>query len=86
MEIVVPRPVACPACDGTGRKNGAPCGACGGAGRVVRDEAVAFDLPERVARRARLRLVGRGEQGVRGGADGDLVIDVTVDTPGGEER
>jgi DnaJ-class molecular chaperone len=25
----------CPDCEGTGRRNGAPCAACGGTGRVV---------------------------------------------------
>ena len=65
---------SCPRCGGTGKLPGDPCPACRGVGRAMRPETVRVDIPPGAEPGKRIRVPGKGEAGVRGGADGDLYI------------
>ncbi len=69
----------CPQCDGSGRVITSPCRECHGSGRVERRREVRFSIPAGVVNGTRLRLVGQGEEGVRGGPPGDLYVQIQVE-------
>lgn len=68
----------CPHCGGAGKVVAHPCEACRGAGRVERRRQVTLRVPAGVEDGTRLRVVGQGEAGVRGGPPGDLYVVVHV--------
>ena len=68
----------CPHCGGTGRLRQLACETCYGQGVEMRAEAITVKIPAGVADGARVRVPGKGHAGVRGGASGDLYIDVEV--------
>ena len=68
----------CPTCSGTGRVITDPCEACSGSGRVHREKTLSVTIPQGVEDGTRIRLVGEGEAGTRGGTTGDLYIFVSV--------
>jgi molecular chaperone DnaJ len=69
----------CPQCGGRGQTITEPCPACGGAGRVERKRRLKVAVPAGVEDGTRLRVVGEGEAGVRGGPPGDLYVVVRVE-------
>jgi len=69
----------CGSCDGRGYIMSAVCEGCGGEGLVTVDEEVTVQLPAGTSDGDRLRVRGAGEPGRHGGADGDLLVDVTVE-------
>lgn len=74
--VMTARP--CGTCGGAGEAPAVPCTACRGAGRVEKTTTVTLDIPAGVSDGMTLRLHGRGEQGARGGPDGDLFVTVRV--------
>lgn len=68
----------CPRCEGLGRLLEKPCKACRGTGRREQTSKIKIRIPAGVDNGARLRSVGNGEAGVRGGPPGDLYIVVHV--------
>jgi molecular chaperone DnaJ len=64
----------CPACRGEGVTIADPCKGCRGEGRVERVRNLEVKIPAGVDTGARLRLVGEGEHGRRGGPKGDLYV------------
>jgi molecular chaperone DnaJ len=64
----------CPACRGVGETIADPCPSCRGEGRVERRKSLSVNIPRGVDEGTRIRLVGEGEAGVRGGPAGDLYI------------
>ena len=68
----------CPTCHGAGRVIRDPCRACGGSGRVRKDKTLAVNVPPGVEDGTRIRLSGEGEAGMRGAANGDLYIFLSV--------
>jgi len=64
----------CPHCQGAGRVIERPCPACRGAGRLERSSPIKLRIPAGVDTGARLRSLGNGEAGVRGGPQGDLYV------------
>jgi molecular chaperone DnaJ len=64
----------CPHCGGTGQVISSPCRECGGEGRVRKKTSISVRIPPGVETGSRLRLAGKGEGGVRGGAAGDLFV------------
>jgi molecular chaperone DnaJ len=64
----------CPHCQGAGRVLEKPCKACRGAGRSERSSKIKLRIPAGVDTGSRLRSVGNGEAGVRGGPPGDLYV------------
>ena len=69
----------CPQCGGSGQVVSDPCASCRGAGRVERKRQIEISVPAGVEDGTRLRLVGEGEAGARGGPQGDLYVVVRVE-------
>jgi molecular chaperone DnaJ len=68
----------CPTCGGEGRLKQQECVPCHGQGVEPRSETLTVKIPPAVADGARVRIAAKGHAGVRGGAPGDLLIDVAV--------
>jgi molecular chaperone DnaJ len=68
----------CPRCGGAGRIVESPCTKCGGSGAERRTRTLQVKIPAGVRNGARIRLAGKGEPGVAGGAPGDLFVKVAV--------
>jgi molecular chaperone DnaJ len=68
----------CQHCGGSGRLRQLACETCAGLGVETRVDPVSVRIPPGVADGARVRVPGKGHAGVRGGAPGDLYIDVEV--------
>lgn len=68
----------CPKCHGEGRTIRVPCHDCHGAGRVRKARTLRVKIPAGVDQGDRVRLAGEGEAGMRGGAPGDLYVEVRV--------
>lgn len=68
----------CPKCHGEGRIIRVPCHDCHGAGRVRKTRTLRVKIPAGVDQGDRVRLTGEGEAGMRGGAPGDLYVEVRV--------
>jgi molecular chaperone DnaJ len=66
----------CPACSGEGTTVTAKCGSCKGEGRVYGEETISIDIPAGVQEGMQLSMGGKGNAGERGGASGDLIIQI----------
>jgi molecular chaperone DnaJ len=64
----------CPTCQGAGRVIEKPCKACHGSGRRDRPSKIKLRIPAGVDTGSRLRSVGNGQAGLRGGPSGDLYV------------
>ncbi len=64
----------CPVCRGQGSVVRTPCKSCGGSGRVKEKVRILLRIPKGVDTGTRVRVAGKGEGGLRGGADGDLHV------------
>ena len=71
--------IPCPRCNGTGRTSNA-CGTCQGEGVVNRTETVDFRIKAGTRDGQRIRLQGKGNSGLNGGAAGDLFLIVRTGT------
>src|SRR5580693_387717 len=71
--------IPCPRCNGTGRTTNA-CPTCHGEGAVNRTENVEFRIKAGTRDGQRIRLQGKGNAGVNGGAAGDLFLIVRTGT------
>ena len=76
--VSVRHAVVCEACGGAGQRNRRACSACGGSGQVAKTETYQVKIPAGVTEGQRLRIAGRGEAGVGGGAAGDLYLRVRL--------
>ncbi len=76
--VSVRHAAVCDSCGGSGMKNRRACGACGGTGQVARTDTYQVKIPAGVTEGQRLRIAGRGEAGVGGGAAGDLYLRVRL--------
>lgn len=74
--VQVKRGVPCEHCGGTGRRAQHVCNVCGGSGQVAKTETYQVKIPAGVGEGQRLRVAGRGEAGIGGGAAGDLYLRV----------
>lgn len=68
----------CERCRGTGVLIHQPCQACRGTGGVRRERSLLVKVPPGIENGKSLRLPGQGECGLRGGAYGDLFVDIVV--------
>jgi molecular chaperone DnaJ len=69
----------CQTCGGTGELGRSQCTTCAGKG-CVKDRAVQkLPVPKGVNSKERLKIVGKGEAGVRNGPAGNLYVEITVD-------
>ena len=64
----------CPACQGAGRVIEKPCKACHGSGRKDKASKIKLRIPGGVDTGSRLRSMGNGQAGFRGGPPGDLYV------------
>ncbi|HUV68032.1 MAG TPA: J domain-containing protein [Terracidiphilus sp.] len=71
--------IPCPRCNGTGRTSNM-CATCHGEGTVSRSESVDFRIKPGTRDGQRIRLQGKGNAGVNGGAAGDLFLIVRTGT------
>ena len=76
--VSVRHAVVCDQCGGSGQRNRRVCQACGGTGQVAKTETYQVKVPAGVTEGQRLRVAGRGEAGVGGGAAGDLYLRVRL--------
>jgi molecular chaperone DnaJ len=65
--------IPCPRCNGTGRLSN-DCPTCNGEGTVSRTETVDFRIKPGTRDGQRIRLQGKGNAGLNGGAPGDLFV------------
>ncbi|MBO4501379.1 MAG: molecular chaperone DnaJ [Clostridia bacterium] len=68
----------CSECHGTGKIIKDPCPECKGEGSVRRKKTLEFNIPAGIDDGERISLRGQGNAGANGGANGDLIIEVTV--------
>ena len=68
----------CLACGGSGRQRPRLCEPCAGIGQETKADVVQVRIPAGVSDGERVRVPGKGNAGVRGGAVGDLYITVHV--------
>lgn len=68
----------CPECGGTGRLRRQTCDVCSGQGVEMQTESLTIRIPPGVGTGARVRVPGKGHAGVRGGAPGDLFVEIDV--------
>ena len=71
--------IPCPRCNGSGRVSN-DCATCHGEGLVDRTETVEFRIKAGTRDGQRIRLQGKGNSGVNGGAAGDLFLIVRTGT------
>jgi curved DNA-binding protein len=77
-QINVQRAVPCEQCGGSGIRSQHVCNVCGGTGRVTKADTYQVRIPPGVTEGQRLRVAGRGEGGMGGGASGDLFLRVRL--------
>ena len=68
----------CPECAGSGEQISSPCKECRGIGKKQTKKKIFTNIPKGVDDGTRIRLSGKGEAGIMGGANGDLYIFVSV--------
>ena len=68
----------CDRCRGTGKIIDKPCPTCRGTGQTRRTRSIKVKVPPGVDSGSRLRVVGEGEAGTRGGPRGDLYVYIHV--------
>jgi molecular chaperone DnaJ len=71
--------IPCPGCNGTGRVT-SDCPTCHGEGTVSKTETVEFRIKPGTRDGQRIRLPGKGNAGLNGGAPGDLYVIVRTGT------
>lgn len=76
----------CPQCRGEGQTIKKPCRTCKGSGRTSKSKRIQVTIPAGVDTGTRLRIVGEGEGGYRGGPAGDLYVEVRVKEDSKYER
>jgi len=76
----------CPQCQGAGRVIDKPCRQCRGNGRRERSSKIKLKIPAGVDTGSRLRSLGNGEAGYRGGPPGDLYVVLHVRAHGFFQR
>ena len=64
----------CSNCKGRGQIIKSPCKNCRGAGRVEKEKQLELKIPAGVETGSRLRVLGEGEAGIKGGQRGDLYV------------
>ncbi len=68
----------CPKCGGAGRTIQDPCPTCRGKGKVRRSTKVRVQIPAGVDEGQSVRVRGEGCSGTNGGANGDLLVEISI--------
>ena len=69
---------ACPDCRGTGKIIKEKCPDCYGNGYVTKRKKIQVTVPAGIDHGQSIRIRGKGEPGVNGGEQGDLLVEVAV--------
>ena len=71
---------ACPVCAGTGKASVVKCGDCAGSGYFpgYYEKALEIAIPAGIENGMQVRLAGEGEESLRGGRSGDVMVFVLV--------
>ena len=69
---------SCPKCHGKGRSFKTICKTCNGTGQERKKKTISIHIPEGVNTGHQLRISGKGEAGVNGGANGDIYFEIHV--------
>lgn len=67
---------ACPTCQGSGKIIEKSCKHCEGKGRTLQEEIISIKVPAGVQEGMALTMRGKGHAGLRGGENGDLIIQI----------
>jgi len=70
----------CPQCFGRRFINGSKCQHCNGKGEVSKRKKITVTIPKGIKHGSKLRLKGEGASGKNGGPNGDLYINIKIDT------
>ncbi len=68
----------CPQCSGSGEEITNPCSDCNGNGNRQISKKISVTIPKGVDDGTRIRLAGKGEAGIKGGASGDLYLFINI--------
>ncbi len=68
----------CPDCNGTGKVIKDKCSDCHGTGYITKRKKIAVSIPAGIDDGQSIRISGKGEPGVNGGPQGDLLVEVIV--------
>lgn len=68
----------CSSCGGSGQVTVKQCSACRGKGQVESKERIKVRIPKGVDKNSKIRIPGKGNAGLNGGASGDLYIVTNV--------
>ena len=68
----------CTTCNGKGKTYKSRCNTCKGTGKVRVSKTITIDIPAGIDEGEQLRVSGKGEAGVNGGANGDLYIEIHI--------
>lgn len=68
----------CPRCKGQGQVVDVPCERCSGHGKIKQQENIVVKIPAGVDNGTSIRVKGKGEAGVEGGASGDLYVSIRI--------
>jgi len=68
----------CPDCGGTGKVITSKCPKCHGNGRIKVSETITVNIPHGVDTGDKIKIAGKGDNGVNGGQNGDLVLQIEV--------
>lgn len=71
----------CPCCYGHKFINGGKCTTCNGTGEISKRKRITVTIPKGIKDGAKLRLKGEGATGQNGGQNGDLYINIKIETP-----
>jgi len=78
VTLPVQRQVRCATCGGGGTVGSGRCSACHGRGSVISTERLRVKIPEGIGDGNRVRVPGKGAEGVHGGRAGHLYVRVKV--------
>lgn len=70
----------CRQCEGTGTVYSASCSTCGGDGQVINEATLTVDIPAGIKNGQTLRLEREGAPSESGGPNGDLLVEITVES------
>ncbi len=76
--VRIPMEEPCPACGGSGTKDGKACPVCGGSGTQTRVESFTVNIPRGVQDESVIRVPRKGGAGLGGGSRGDLYFRVHI--------
>lgn len=71
--------ISCEECEGSGKINKCPCKNCKGKGEGLYFKQDEINIPIGIENNQFLRIRGKGNKGVNGGNDGDLILKVFVE-------